>query len=217
MPATPLHHRRSIRLDGYDYTQSGGYFVTLVTAGRIARFGAVHDGEMRLNAVGEMVWREWQRLPGRFPGLVVDAFVVMPDHVHGVFFLVGAQRCDPGPSPETASLRPYDDDGDSDSVGAQRCDPGPSPETASLRPYQGESLPPYETASLRPYYDPHVVPGSVGAIVRAWKSSTTLRFHRMRDGSADPLWQRNYYEHIIRGPAELDRIRAYILANPARP
>ena len=62
---------------------------------------------------------------------------------------------------------------------------------------------------------PQVDPGSLGVIVRAFKSSTTLRFHRMRAGGSGQLWQRNYYEHIIRGAADLDCIRAHILVNPA--
>ena len=160
MTHPPARGRHSIRLDGYDYTQPGAYFVTIVTADRVNRFGVIAGGEMRLNAMGQMVEREWMRLPARFAGLAVDAFVVMPNHVHGVLIIGGSGG------------------GDGD---AER---------------------------------PHVDPGSLGAIVRAFKSATTLRYHHARGTDPGPLWQRNYFEHIARGPGDLERIRAYILANP---
>jgi putative transposase len=77
MPYDPnRHHRRSIRLKGYDYSQAGAYFITLCTQDRACLFGKVVNGEMRLNDAGRMVLAEWNRLPERFPHLVVDAFVV---------------------------------------------------------------------------------------------------------------------------------------------
>jgi len=80
----PTFHRRSIRLPEYDYTQPGYYFLTLVTYHRINRFGAIDSTGMTINAIGKMVQNEWKRLPQRFPGVELDAFVVMPNHFHGV-------------------------------------------------------------------------------------------------------------------------------------
>ena len=80
------HHRRSIRLKGYDYSQAGAYFITIVAQARACLFGEVVDGEMRLNDAGRMVWDD---LPERFPGLELDAFGVMPNHVHGIIILTG--------------------------------------------------------------------------------------------------------------------------------
>jgi hypothetical protein len=81
------HRRRSIRLKGYDYSQAGVYFVTICTQGRACLFGEVIDGEMRLNDAGRMVVAEWERLPVLFPNVVLDAFVVMPNHIHGIVIL----------------------------------------------------------------------------------------------------------------------------------
>ena len=156
------HCRRSVRLEGYDYGQAGGYFVTLVTEGRVDWFGEVVGGEVRLNGLGQMAAREWQGLPGRFARVVLDVFVVMPDHLHGLLML------------RSAGAR------GAKSAGQER---------------------------LR------VVPGSLGALMRVFKSVTTLRFHHMHGVGAGALWQRNYYEHIVRGPDDLERIRAYIQAN----
>jgi len=94
------HRRRSIRLKGYDYTQGGAYFVTVCTHDRNVEMGAnrattrvaptfgdVVDDVMRLNVAGEMVLAEWDALPDRFPILGLDAFIVMPNHIHGVIVI----------------------------------------------------------------------------------------------------------------------------------
>ena len=86
------HHRRSIRLPGYDYTQPGAYFVTFVAHDRECLFGDVVDGVMRLNAFGEIVRDEWFRTAVVRPYVMLDPdeFVVMPNHVHGIIWIVGA-------------------------------------------------------------------------------------------------------------------------------
>ena len=80
-------NRRSIRVPDFDYTYPGPYFITIVTAGRVLRFGEIANGEMLLNQVGQMVRSEWLRLPFRFPGLEIDEYVVMPNHFHGILSL----------------------------------------------------------------------------------------------------------------------------------
>ncbi len=90
---TDLPHRRSIRLQGYDYSQAGAYFVTVCTHNRTCCFGEIVDGHMRLNSLGELVLATWLDLPGRFVQVSLDAFVVMPNHIHGILHItpVGAQ------------------------------------------------------------------------------------------------------------------------------
>jgi REP element-mobilizing transposase RayT len=82
--------RRSLRLQGYDYAQAGAYFVTLCTQGRECLFGEIVDGEMRLNPAGEMVRRVWTEIPAHVPDVDIDAFVVMPNHIHGIIVLTGS-------------------------------------------------------------------------------------------------------------------------------
>ena len=99
------HHRRSIRLAGYDYSDPGAYFVTLCTYGRECVFGAVAAGAVRLNDCGLVAREEWLRTGAVRPGVVLDAFVVMPNHIHGIIILtlesqsqpfpVGAHSCAP--------------------------------------------------------------------------------------------------------------------------
>ena len=85
------YHRRSIRLPNYDYTQNGMYFITICTHNRECLFGDVVGGVMELNDVGSVVQMVWKSLPSRFSGIELDQFVVMPNHVHGIIGIVGAQ------------------------------------------------------------------------------------------------------------------------------
>ncbi|MCO6451868.1 MAG: transposase [Caldilineales bacterium] len=88
MPYDPnRHHRRSIRLQGYDYSRAGAYFVTILVKDRACVLGEVVEGEMRLSEVGEVVQEVWDSLPARYPGVETDAFVVMPNHVHGIIVI----------------------------------------------------------------------------------------------------------------------------------
>ncbi|MDT7942737.1 MAG: transposase, partial [Bacteroidota bacterium] len=81
------HHRRNIRLKGYDYTQPGAYFIAICTHGRECLFGEIIDGEMHLNEAGQIVVQTWQDLPNHGPSVQLDAFVVMPNHVHGIIII----------------------------------------------------------------------------------------------------------------------------------
>jgi len=83
---TQPQRRKSTRLPQFDYRLPGRYFVTICTNGRASLFGVVDDGEVRLNGAGEMVGEIWGAIPLRFPAVVVDAFVVMPDHFHGLLW-----------------------------------------------------------------------------------------------------------------------------------
>lgn len=169
------HRRRSIRLKGYDYTQAGAYFVTICTQNRECLFGEIVEEEMRLNDAGQTVQSVWNELPCHYPGVEIDVFVVMPNHIHGTIVLM-----------------------DDHVVGATPC--------GCLVPGQAQG--PAPTMSLPD-------------VVHRFKSLTTARFrHGVVQNNWHPfhgrLWQRNYYEHVIRNESELNRIREYIGANPAR-
>ena len=84
------HDRPSIRLKGYDYAEPGAYFVTVCSRDHACLFGHVVNGEMHLNEAGLIVRSVWDELPDRFPGMESDAFVVMPNHIHGIIAFVGA-------------------------------------------------------------------------------------------------------------------------------
>jgi putative transposase len=110
MPYDPQkHHRRSIRLKGYDYTQPGAYYITLCTKARQCLFGDVVKGEMRLNSLGYIASTCWQEIPHHFPHVELDAFVIMPNHLHGILVISdtwgGATRASPLHPTHTLPLR----------------------------------------------------------------------------------------------------------------
>ncbi len=97
MPYNPqIHHRHSIRLKEYDYTQPGAYFITICTKERQSLFGDIVKGEMRLNHLGQIAFDFWQEIPEHFSHIELDTFVVMPNHLHGILLIthkpLGAQK-----------------------------------------------------------------------------------------------------------------------------
>lgn len=156
------HHRRSIRLKEYDYTQPGGYFITIVAYQRATLFGKIVNGEIQLNALGIIADECWRAIPDHFPNVELGAFVVMPNHVHGILAI-------------------------------------------------NEDVDANASTSTEQFQKP--VPGSIPTIVRSYKSAVTRRIGR--EHNATGIWQRNYYEHVIRNQTEWDRIHRYIEANPS--
>ena len=157
-----LHHRRSIRLQGYDYAKAGAYYVTIcVHKGWSEKdgmtnaisdlwLGEIIDGVMHLNSFGEAVQYYWDALPTHHP-VELDAFVIMPNHFHGVIVL-----------------------------------------------NEGTGTP------------------ALGHIIQAFKLFSAKKVNKLRGTRSFPVWQRSFYEHIIRDEADLNRIREYIAHNPAR-
>jgi len=156
-----IHHRSSIRLPEYDYTQLGAYFITIVTCQRQNLFGEVVDGEMMLNQFGLLVRQQWVRLPQRFPHIELDEFGIMPNHFHGIIAIVN-----------------------------------------ELLPESSE------------HFGKPVV-GSIPTIIRSFKSTVSLRIILMQNTRGMPVWQTNYYEHVIRNERDLLIKRDYILNNPS--
>ncbi|MDD5094035.1 MAG: transposase [Dehalococcoidia bacterium] len=173
------HHRRSIRLKDYDYSQAGAYFVTICIQNRECLLGDVLDGEMHLSQAGEMVIRVWDDLTVRYPAVALDEFVVMPNHVHGIVIVgalfVGAQQM--------AGIKPAIS---ADDV-TVRAGTRPAPTLSEI-------IGTFKSITTKEY--------TVGVAQNGWAP-----FHQR-------LWQRNYYEHIIRNEDDLNQIREYIQTNP---
>lgn len=191
------HHRRSIRLRGYDYAQPGAYFVTICVQDRLCLFGDIVDGEMRSNAAGLTIDRWWHALPSKFPGIGLDVFVAMPNHFHGLIFL--------GADPATSDTGGLDTgrhtglplrDGARAHVGAdQRVRPASQHDGAASQPVLGTVIQWFKTMTTNDYV--------AGVNHMDWPP-----FNRR-------LWQRNYHDRIVCNDTELDRIRLYIANNPA--
>jgi putative transposase len=162
------HHRRSIRLPGHDYAAGGLYFVTLCTHERQCLFGEVIDGAMLINPCGQIVGNEWLKSSEIRAEIGLDAWVVMPNHFHGIVYI------------------------NPDNVGASGRKPSPQP--------LGDVV--------------HRSPKSLSSLVAGFKAAVTKQVNLLRETSGNPVWQRNYYEHIIRDHESLLKIQRYITDNP---
>jgi REP element-mobilizing transposase RayT len=192
MMCPDIHHRRSIHLQGYDYAQAGAYFFTICTQNRECLFGEVADGETILNEAGRMVEAMWDGLPGRFPTVELDQFVVMPNHIHGILVLVGAQFIVPPTPPHQGAIDR------APTIGRQTTKDAIN-HTPTTRPQNQDVINHAPT---------------LGEIIRAFKAVTTRQIRLV--GRQEFRWQRNYYEHVIRDEDSLNRIREYIATNPLR-
>ncbi len=170
-----IHHRRSIRLKGYDYAQAGLYFITICCQDRINRFGDITDRKMILNDYGQIAFNEWLKTPEIRPNVELGEFIIMPNHMHGIIRLLA----------------------------------------------RGESYSPQITNELKTPVNTDVCKTSlrspsqtIGAIVRGYKSSVTRQLGLLDFNGK--LWQRNYYERIIRDQQSYERISNYIMNNPAK-
>jgi putative transposase len=192
-----IHNRQSIRMKGHDYCEPGLYFITISTYGKERLFGHICNGKMILNDFGRIAEEEWLRAPVIRPNVFIDAYVIMPDHFHGII----------GIRPPTDSTDPP---GATPVIGATR---RVAPTGKNGRPNGPE-------------------PGSIGAIVGQFKSQTTRRINILRFGATPVIgatrrvaptgtvirtvWQRDYYDRIIRGTRSLERVRRYIINNPSK-
>ena len=148
-----LPHRKQVRLRGYDYAFPGVYFVTICSAGKRLVFGSIRGEGIVLSPAGEIVRSEWIALADRFSRLVLDEFVIMPNHLHGVLAFVGHAG---GASPSPTLFE----------------------------------------------------------VIGAFKSISTIRVNRLLRRHGVPVWQRSYYEHIVRTGEDLRKIQRYISENP---
>jgi REP-associated tyrosine transposase len=174
-----IHHRRSIRLGGYDYSQPGAYFLTVCVSGKEHLFGEIVEGQMLANERGELVARQWSDLPRHYPEIRLDAFCVMPNHVHGIIEIV---------APDVRAIR----------------------ESSGQKPRAEHTVGAIHESPLRRRR--MLLPRIIGR----FKMNTTKRINQVNGTAGRSVWQRNYYEHIIRNSRELDIIREYISTNPVR-
>lgn len=178
------HHRRSIRLKGYDYSSEGAYYVTIVTQRRECLFVEIVDREMHLNDAGKMVLKWWNELPNKFPNVILGEFIIMPNHFHCVIIIdrnVGADL----------RVRLVNYENIPMPTGEPMCSPLQRPDAPLSQIMQW-----FKTMTTNEY-------------IRGVKQSNWKPF-------MGKLWQRNYYEHIIRNEKELKQKTDYILDNPSR-
>lgn len=193
-----IHHRKSIRMKGYDYSKKGLYFITICTAGRKCLFGKIVPAgvqnfepllqKMELNDAGKIANGCWLQIPEHFPDVFLHEHIVMPNHVHGIIELtkspVGVQNFEHLQSMNNSTI----------TVGIQNFEP----QRENIQPRRNE----YQK----------IIPRSIGSIVRGFKIGVTKWFRNNTD--IENIWQRDYYEHIIRNEHAFKQIAHYIIENP---
>ena len=199
-----IHHRKSIRLKGYDYSQAGLYFITICCQDRAHLFGYIENGKMIVNDAGKMIDNEWLKLPERFKNIRLHQYVVMPNHFHAILEIVG------NTVGATLVVAPNDTVAPNDVVAPN--DTVSPNDTVAQNEQTTEKLQPQWIA-------PTEKPKTVGDIVGAFQSIVTVEYIRgvKQNGWQrfnGKLWQRNYWEHIIRNENEYQRISNYIINNP---
>jgi REP element-mobilizing transposase RayT len=205
-----LPNRQSIRLKDYDYSAQGSYFVTLVTQDRVHLFGKIENGKMNLNSVGKIVAEEWKNTVQLRPNTILGEFIIMPDHMHMIVTIISQIK-----NKDEQEWTHSNPQGPSHTIGA------------IIRGFKGAS-----TKKINLFLN------STGELQFArkelqfaLKSSKSLckssQFARKsaqsprKSSQFEPsefnktkIWQRNYYEHIIRNQVDYSRIEQYIIDNP---
>ena len=220
-----LPQRHTIRWQGYDYAQCGAYYLTIVTDDRSPLFGRVVDGVMHPSPIGELAQRCWDAIPEHMPHVDIGEFVVMPNHVHGIVVIrerlvvpVGARH----DAPDTTTNAPGTNALDASGIGPGNAH-GIADDTSDVTPDDPGTADAHaqrtrarHDAPLRdPRKPPGIPRGALGQVVASYKSAVTRMAYR--DGSlphGTPVWQRNYWDRVIRDDGEYDRIAKYIRDNP---
>lgn len=243
-----LNQRKSIRLSGYDYSQEGLYFITICTANRINIFGKIHNRIMSPNNIGEIAKNCWLEIPRHFPETILHEFCIMPNHIHGIIELVGANQYSPAYDANQHS--PIDKANQSPKILKQDttfetlnnklnisnetiyienqqslinetnnndqqniCNQNQHSQTANIGSINNmENI---NSSCIRANVDSPLRGPSltIGSIIRGYKIGVT-KWVRNNTTIYD-VWQRNYYENIIRNEQSYFRISEYIKNNPA--
>lgn len=212
-PKTDNHkgypNRKSIRLKGYDYSQPGAYLITICTQNRACLFGEIINEKMVLNDAGIMAGNEWVDSPNRFVNIQLDEYIIMPNHFHAILEIVSIVGA------TLVVARNANDNRNDTHANNTRNDIHKNDDTSTNIDRKGQphqNGPPQGIA-------PTTANNTLGAVVGAFQSIVTVKYIRgvktkkwiQFDGK---LWQRNYWDHIIRNEMELNNIRQYIQNNP---
>jgi REP element-mobilizing transposase RayT len=181
-------------LKGHDYSKGSRYFITICTQGKAIWFGNILNQQMILSESGQIAKKLWRELPEHFSFVSLDEYVIMPDHVHGIIII---NPCADDDVIDVETLHATSLRQQQQRQQPQQPQPQPSPHT-----HKNEFM-----SSISPK------PGSLATVIRSYKSAVSKNIH-LSDHKFS--WQPRYYDHIIHSDRELDRIRNYIINNPAK-
>jgi len=180
------YHRHSLRIKNYNYSLPGAYFITICTYRKENILGYIIDGKIELNVLGKVTVREWLKTFQIRKNVQLDEYMIMPNHFHGIITLTENNGHN--------SLCPYKN---------------------NQKPYNCRGTMHRAHPSIHESFG-KPIPDSIPTIIHLFKSAVTRGIKRLDYPFFYSVWQRNYYEHIIRNERELKRIREYIQNNPLR-
>jgi putative transposase len=220
-----LPQRKPLRLNGYDYAHNGAYYITICTQNRECLFGEIIDGKMVLNKAGCLVEKALKITCQMRTDVSLDKYVIMPNHIHAIIYIgtqsgqIGTMQSSPTHHDLTVGadcIRPQTGPNDTHQTGTMQSSPPTHHDLTvgadCIRPKTG----PNDTHQTGTMQSSRKVKSVLGHVVRGIKSNATSHINPDWIESRQSIWQRGYYDHIIRNEADLTRIREYILNNPAQ-
>jgi putative transposase len=229
MDYTPnIHHRHSIRLKGYDYSKAGIYFITMCVQNRVCLFGIVENNQMILNDAGRMVEKWFVELPNKYPDIRCDEFVVMPNHFHCIIIKTDltntdhVMKMDAIIGMDATNNADVTNNADATNGRPHRGAPTWASNINASNINVSHTIVPITEQHVLSHYGPgnHKQGAPIGNVVGWFKTMITNEYIRgVKNHGWQPfngkLWQRNYYEHIIRDEQSYLIISQYIQNNPA--
>jgi hypothetical protein len=239
MPMSRRRYNRlaSLRLKGYDYSRDGFYLITLGAYEHADIFGEIKNAKMHLNTFGAIADSEWQRSFKMRPGLLLDCYQIMPNHMHAIVIIKNSCRKNLSDSLNTDSILRSDSDvprwgelrltpeeipnpinsASSPNSSPDSRDRSPDLISGSNIPFRGEPrlTPTAEEKPIPTKKNPIPKPGLLSKFIGGYKSTVTVQINRLRNRPGANVWQISYWDHIIRNEKELLLFREYIKRNPA--
>jgi REP element-mobilizing transposase RayT len=175
-------NRHTIRLQNYDYSREGLYFITICTYNRMELFGKIENGEMILNNYGRIVDKYWNKIPKHYPDVELLEYVIMPNHFHGILWFT----------------KYIGNNNDYDNI------------VGAIHELPLQRLP------LQLQHRKNRRKMALPKIIGRFKMQSAKEINLLQKTSGQPVWQRNYFEHIIRNENFYIKIAEYIINNPLK-
>ena len=186
--------KNTLRLKSYDYSWSGAYFITICSYKKENIFGEIKNGLMYLNNAGKIIQTSWHQIPKNYENIILDDFVIMPNHIHGIIWIVGAIHESPNVTQaiyESPKIKRKNQeslkDNSSQNNGVIRELP--------LRIERRKML--------------------LSKIIGKFKMNSSRKINNICNSKGSHVWQRGYYDHIIRNDDDLNNTKLYIQNNPS--
>lgn len=186
-----IYRSDTTRLKNWDYRWDGAYFITICTNKKTPFLGEIKNGKMELSSIGEIAHQYYQEIPIHFPFALLDAFIIMPDHIHGIIIIDNASVVQT-PKLGVSTLSPK--------LGISTL--APIKDASTLSPELISS-----SGAKKNW-----TPGSLGVIINQYKRICTISARKI---NPDFEWQPRFYDHIIRNNHAYSNIQNYIINNPA--